>query len=456
MSFLKRFQTSLNSLNLIIEHQKATLSSYVIAYSGGVDSHVLLHCYKQLGLPVRAVHVHHGLQAVADDWVLHCQKICDEMDVPLNIIYVDAKKRQGDSPEESARKARYQALKENLAQGEFLVTAQHLNDQAETFLLQLFRTASAAGLAAMPAYKQFGKNIHIRPLLSFSRKEIEDYAQENKLHWVEDPSNLDAAFDRNYLRKEVLPKLEGRWPEIATQLSTVASLQSNNLQVLEDMAAIDLAKTLSVQNNSSGFSIIKVISMLSINVLSNLSVPRLLNLLRYWIITTVEIQPTRKLLEEIESSLINSQADAIPEIVFSGYMFRKFQDGLYLLKENDNREVQSDLDWQPSSPLILPDLNIQLKSENTVCNGLVQKLKNETLKLSFRKGGEKFHPAGRRHSQSLKKLFQEAGIPPWERDLIPLLYFGDELVAVAGLWVSKAFSVADGESGWVVTVERLS
>lgn len=450
MPFLKRFQASLESLYKLTDNKK-----YVIAYSGGVDSLVLLYCFKEINITVRAVHVHHGLQTVADDWVTHCQKTCEQFDISLDVLYVDAKQKQGTSPEESARNARYQSLQDNLTEGECLVTAQHLNDQAETLLLQLFRTASTAGLSAMPAHRQFGDHVHLRPLLSFSRKEIEDFANENGLHWIEDPSNQDTSFDRNFLRKDVLPLLENRWPEVVTQLSTVAGLQSNNLRVLEDMAAIDLANALTMQQNQLKVCVFEVMSMLSMEMLKQLSSPRLLNLLRYWIIVTLERQPTRNLLEEIEKSLISSQQDANPDIVFSGYAFRKFQGNLYLLKTSDESKVQNDLDWNPSLPLKLPGLNIQLKAITSTGEGLDKKLLDESLKVCFRKGGEKFHPAGRRHSQSLKKLLQEANVPPWERDVIPLVYFGDELIAVVGLWVSKGFSVGDGESGWVIGVEGL-
>jgi len=450
MSFLKRFQTSLASLTPSSDNNQ-----YVVAYSGGVDSLVLLHCCKQINVAVRAVHVHHGLQAVADDWVLHCQHTCKALNIPLDVLYVDARQPPGTSPEEAARNARYQALQANLKQGDCLVTAQHLNDQAETLLLQLFRTASAAGLSAMPACKKFGQFLHIRPLLSFSRKDIENYAAQNKLQWVEDPSNNDVAYDRNFLRKEIMPLLENRWPEVSTQLATVASQQASNLQVLEDMAATDLASALVTQNQRLNFSLFKVESMLSLKRLKKLSTPRLLNLLRHWIIHSLNKQPTRNLLQEIESSLINSQPDAKPDIVFSGYAFRKFQDNLYLLKLNGELNIPETIKWKPSSALKLPGLNVQLKVVEAAGEGLNKKLLDESLTIRFRQGGEKFHPAGRRHSQSLKKLLQEAGIPPWEREVLPLLYLGDELIAVVGLWLGKDYSVGEGESGWIVEVDGL-
>ena len=450
MSFVKRFQNSLGSLYVPPDNSK-----YVIAYSGGLDSHVLLHCFKQLDVSVRAVHVHHGLQAIADDWVNHCQQSCDQLAVQLDILYVDAQQKPGTSPEEAARDARYEALHGNLEKDECLVTAQHLDDQAETLLLQLFRSASAAGLSAMPANKQIGDYVHIRPLLSFSRADIEKYAKDNNLQWVEDPTNQDTAFDRNYLRKDILPLLENRWPEINAQLAKVSELQSSNLQVLEDMAAIDLANAISTQQSLLRVCVYQVVSSLSINRLQQLSSARLLNLLRYWVMTTLNQQPTRNLLEELEKALINSQQDANPEIIFGDFSFRKFQGNIYLLRISDLQGLQDNPDWTPSSPVTLSGLNIQIKAVDSVGVGLHRDLLDKTLIIRSRTGGEKFHPAGRRHSQSLKKLLQEANVPPWERDVLPLLYLGDELIAVGGLWVCKRYSVDPGESGWLVDVDLI-
>lgn len=456
MSFVKRFQDSLESLHSLPED-----ACYVVAYSGGVDSHVLLYCCKQLNLPVRAVHVHHGLQRVADDWVNHCQAICNVLDTRLDVLYVDAQAVLGQSPEEAARSVRYKALQDNLIDNDCLITAQHLNDQAETLLLQLFRTASTAGLAAMPASRQFGDHFHLRPLLSFSREDIESFAKANDLHWIEDPSNDDVQFDRNFIRKDLLPMLEERWPEIIGQLSTVASLQSKNLRVLEDMAAIDLANAITLSVFQSRTRVYDELSVLSIPALKELSSARLLNVLRYWILKitkehAAKTSPTRNLLEEIEKTLINSQADANPVIVFAGFEFRKYQDDLYLLKQavdkNLKEELIKDVDWNTSLPLTLSSLNIRLKALKTAGKGLKQSLLEEPLKICFRKGGEKFHPVERKHSQSLKKLLQEANVPPWQRDVIPLLYFEDELIAVVGLWVSKKYAV--NENAWVVDIEK--
>lgn len=452
MSFLKRFQLSVESLYVPPQNKH-----YVVAYSGGVDSHVLLYCCSLLKLPVRAVHVHHGLQAVADDWVTHCQAICKQLSVPLDVVYVDAKQKQGqrESPEESARNARYQAFKNMLTEGDCLLTGQHLNDQAETLLLQLFRTATSAGLASMPASKRLGNFLHLRPLLLFSRDEIEQFAREKSLYWIEDPSNEDSSFDRNFVRKSIVPLLESRWPEAITQLSTVARLQSNNLSVQEDMAAIDLANAVVMPGSQQKLNAYEVVSLLSIAALKTLSAARLLNVLRYWIIQLANKQPTRNLLEEIEKSLIDTQQDANPVIIFSDYEFRKYQNHLYLLKKNVAVDNETRFEWRPSSTEVLLIPHGKLNAIDRVGEGLHKKLYDETLTIGFRQGGESFHPQGRQHSQRLKKLLQEEGVPPWERNAIPLVYFNDELVAVVGLWISRHYVAEANEPGWIINVSRV-
>ena len=459
MPFLQRFQSSLDAL-----HDKTDITNYVVAYSGGVDSHVLLHCCSKLNLPVRAVHIHHGLQTVADDWVLHCQQVCDLLKVPLDVIYVDARKKRRQSPEQAARKARYRALGENLVNGDCLLTAQHLDDQAETFLIQLLRASGSAGLSSMPAVKTIGDSRypHLRPMLDFSRQEIVEFARQNSLQWVEDPSNEDIEYDRNFIRHELLPMLEQRWPNLPARLATVASLQAANLQVLEDMAKIDLAEALSPEQSFSIPSIYETVSRISIKRLKLLSSARLHNLLRYWIKnvlfskeSSLSLTPTRKLLSEIDRTLIHSMLDTNPELYFSVYRFRRYQDKLYLLKTKTNDVIQSEMLWDSSQALELPGLKSRLKVRVGIKNGLDKKLLGEKLKIKFRQGGEHFHPATRQHSKSLKKLFQEEGIPPWQRETIPLVYSGDDFIAVAGLWLANDYTVGEAENGWDIVVESL-
>ena len=450
MTFLQRFRQSLEALYTLPSGAR-----YVIAYSGGVDSHVLLYCCHRLQLPVRAVHVHHGLQRPADDWAAHCRSVCDVLAVPVTILHVDAKPEAGQSPEEAAREARYQALEQNLLAGECLVTAQHRDDQAETLLLQLFRGGSSAGLAAMPARRAFGRGVHIRPMLDFSRQEIEAFAALHSLDWVEDPSNRDTRFDRNFLRQQVMPLLQQHWPQLSIQLSSVAALQSSSQQVMDDMAAIDLAAAvmpLPVQQLPLFQDIVSVLDSQRLKLLSH---ARRLNLLRYWIRRSLHISPSRKLLEEIDSAVLHVRDDAEPRLQFETWVLRKYRDGLYLLNQPAKQQTGPETEpgaeemlcWQPAvqAQIVLAP-GMVLKAVKTESAGLDPALQHEKLDLRYRRGGERFKPHGRRHSQQLKKLLQEAGVPPWERHRIPLLYRGDELVAVVGLWLGADFVTGGG--GW--------
>jgi len=450
MSFLKRFQSALESL-----YRLPDKSNYVIAYSGGVDSHVLLFCCAKLNVPVRAVHVHHGLQSVADDWVVHCKKKCEQLGVHLDIAYVDATQKKSKSPEEAARDARYQALTDSLQEGDCLITAQHQNDQAETLLLQLFRTASTAGLSAMPGKKQIGEHVQIRPLLSFSRTELVSFAHENNLQWIEDPSNQDQVLDRNYVRADILPRLVKRWPAMVTQLATVAELQSNNLNVLEDMAAIDLANVIAESDFQSIYCRYEVLSVLSVPLLIKLSDARLFNLLRYWILSTIDVSPTRNLLLELQKTLIEAQVDANPVLTYVSFEYRRYQNKLYLLKKKSELAELDIASWKPSIPLVLSEKNIRMTAVKKMGAGLKLELLDEMLNIRSRQGGEYFHPAYRQHSQSLKKLLQEEGVPPWERSSFPLLYFKDECIAVIGLWLAKHHAVDEDSEGWIIDAEVL-
>lgn len=216
---------------------------YCVAYSGGIDSHVLLHAlvqHKPASAQLRAIHIHHGLQIVADEWVEHCAEQTCALNVPLEIKYVDAKAAKGKSPEASAREARYAALAEMMTEGEVLLTAHNQNDQAETVFLQLLRGAGVKGLAAMPAQTEFNSGILYRPLLNISRAEIAEYAVEQQLSWVEDPSNDNTHYDRNFLRQKIMPLLAERWPSFAQTVARSAQHCAEASALIEEVAEQDL------------------------------------------------------------------------------------------------------------------------------------------------------------------------------------------------------------------------
>lgn len=427
MTLSKRFSGLLESLFL---SHKYSIKRYLVAYSGGLDSHVLLHlCSQNTNLPVRAVHIHHGLQSEADQWSVHCAEVCSVLQIPFKTIHVDASKRSGESPEESARKARYQALKAELEPGDCLLTAHHQDDQSETVLLQLFRGAGPAGLAAMPVISESNQGFHARPMLDFSRAEIEGYARENALGWIDDPSNTDTDFDRNLLRQRIIPDIKQRWSGLGDSLSKVALQQQDVLEIIEAMATLDLSAIVTQQHN-----------ILSIKALRKLSSARQLNALRLWIHQCAEDVPTANVLHELVDSLLPAADDACPEVCWGSSEIRRFQDGLYCLKKTEH-DVAEIYEWNPKHSLILENLDIELTGRSLMEQGLKPDLLEQTLKVSFRQGGEKIKLAGRKGTHSLKKLMQEAAIPPWQRDRIPLIYMNDELVCVFGYWVSGGYVV---------------
>jgi len=458
--FLQRLQSSLADLP-----RPVAGLPYVVAYSGGVDSHVLLYACRELGLHVRAVHIHHGLQKVADHWVKHCQQICDGLDVELDVIYVDARVQPGNrrSPEEAARIARYDALYTNLHDGECLLTAQHMNDQAETLFLQLMRGAGAAGLAGMPAQALRGRGMHLRPLLNFARDELESFAYDNALDWVDDPSNQDTNLDRNFIRQQILPMLESRWPEVTSRLSSAARLQADNLALIETMAATDLANCIRVWQPVTAASLYDVLSVISVDQLLALPAARQLNLLRYWIIETLtqgvsghrSISPTGKLLMEISGSILSAQQDAEPRILFSGVEFRRYRNNLAIIRQRTEPAGDSEpLILSTTEPVRMGDIEISLVKPGLPGQGLDPQIVGKALTVRYRQGGEEIKPAGRSHSQRLKKLLQDYNVPPWDRASLPLFYLGDELVAVADLFIADAYKAAADEQGWCIEFEQ--
>lgn len=432
MKLSGQFQRVLESLP-VVQSARCCL----VAYSGGVDSHVLLHLCHALRLPLRAVHIHHGLQARADDWDRHCADVCSQLAIPYQCIHVDAAPEPGESPEDAARNARYRALEQELKPGEILLTGHHQDDQAETLLLQLMRAAGPAGLASMPAIKPFGHAQLVRPLLGFSRQAISEYAQANGLKWIEDPSNADTSFDRNYVRRQVLPALVRNWPNAVESLSQAAALQQDALEIIEAMAAVDLAAVSTQQRNS-----------LSISKLGQLPMARQYNVLRFWISAAGYDKPRRNILQEVVECVLPAAEDATPLVLWGNTEIRRYQDTLYVLEALSSHEIHHVYAWDGELPFLIDALNVEIRLEQSLGRGLQQDAVTRGMTIRFRQGGEQMRPRGRRHTHSLKKLMQEAGIPPWQRNRIPLIYIDHELACVCGYWVAEAFSVDEDQQGW--------
>jgi tRNA(Ile)-lysidine synthase len=425
-------------------HRHPGTCGYQVAFSGGLDSHALLHALSklraELGADIGAVHVNHGLQLDADHWESHCQQLCADLKVPYVSLRVDGKALRGESPEAAARSARYTALADWLPAQHCLLTAQHQDDQAETLLLQLLRGSGVNGLAAMPVLTTFGAGRLLRPLLDVTREALYRYAISNRLSWIEDPSNTDTGFDRNYLRRQVLPVLRERWPAVASSLSRSAAHCADAARLLAELAEQDL-QALTVRGNT-----------LSLTGLVALPLARQGNVLRHWTRQLSGKTPSAAVLARILNDVTGSRRDSEPCVRWGGFEIRRYREELFLLPRAAVPEEQpGTLDWALSGPLALPGVGGVLTATTETGRGIrVAAVPAGCVRVAWRRGGEYCRPAGRGHQHRLKKLFQERGIPPWERSRIPLIYIQDQLAAVAGMWVCEPFQAGPAESGFMI------
>ncbi|RDH84660.1 MAG: tRNA lysidine(34) synthetase TilS [endosymbiont of Galathealinum brachiosum] len=413
--------------------KEKNIKTWCLAYSGGVDSQVLLHLLHLTKLNVSAVYIDHGLQAQSSDWARHCEAQCKNLNIPFQLIKVNAAAAKGESPEAAARTARYAAFKELIQKSDCLLTAQHQDDQSETIFLQLLRGAGAAGLAGMPEIATFSNGWHARPLLDISQNVILDYANQNALSWVEDPSNQQVNYDRNYLRHSVMPQLQQRWPALNKTLSVFSQQQAENAELLEVLAEKDLSSSLLED------------TCLDINQLNKIENARLRNVLRFWFKNLQKPIPSRAVLEQIVQQINNTSHDSHVLINWANVEVRRFRDKLFCLKKisHDASQVYN---WNVKNELELLTLDKKLKLEKCETSDDIKFVLNESLltqdvTVRFRQGGEKIKPAGRNGSHDLKSLFQESSVPTWQRDRIPLLFVEGELVAVVGYWIADNFSV---------------
>jgi len=420
---------------------------YWIAFSGGVDSLVLLHALAALREHIGAsrlcvVHVNHGLSPKAAQWAEHCAQQCAELALSFTLCEVNATPATGESPEASARDARYRALAELVQTDDCLLTAHHQDDQAETLFLQLLRGAGPKGLAAMPALSTFSKGWHARPLLGFRREDLIAYAEANGLSWLEDESNFDTRLERNFLRHEILPRLKQHFPALATTLSRSARRCAEAAEILQAQAQADLA---GLQLSADA---------LSVNGLRKLGEVRARNVLHHWIQARALPVPSEAQLLLLWRSVIRAAEDAQPLLQWPGAEVRRYRDALYVMPPLPAFDSGVEYSWDLSMPLTLAGLGLLHARTATGAGVSRHRLRGKTLCVRFRRGGERLCVAGREGHHSLKKLFQEAGVPPWRRERIPLLFLADELVAVAAHWVACSFAAQVGHEGVLFQLER--
>lgn len=417
----------------------------LLALSGGLDSTVLMHLLaeskKSLSFELYALHVHHGLSANANDWAAFCLNQCEKLGIPLQVVYV---KVDIDSPlglEAAARALRYEALfscKLNSddatnAKPDYIVTAHHQDDQAETLLLQLFRGAGVKGLASMAAVDSV-KGL-LRPLLGLPRQLLQEYAELHHLAWCEDESNDDTQYERNFVRHEVLPMLEKRHHAIKSVLARAASHLAEANHLLNDLAAIDTEPLL--VNNS-----------LCLIGLSALATTRAKNSLRWWFANNQLAMPTSEHLDEVLQQLLYAKQDANINIVLQNLTLKRYQNRGYLSPQQHAQVF--DLVWNGEPELTLPNGG-QLVFKQVIGAGLALKFGMTKLRITHRAGGERFKPNALRPTRTLKHLLQEANIPPWRRETMPLVYWQDTLAYVPEIGIAHELQAIGQEPGIEIT-----
>ena len=320
----------MDAQHIIFSHELlANHHNFVIAYSGGLDSHVLLHAMSELktqrhDITLKAIHINHQLNPLADSWAAHCKKTCNHLQISLTIEKINIHLKPGDSLEEQARNARYEILKKYIDKNSVLLTAHNLNDQAETFLLQALRGAGPKGLSAMPVKKKFGESFLIRPLLHISRDEIEIYAKEKKLLWIEDDSNVNTKFSRNFLRQGIFPLLKERFPKCMQNFARSAKLMAEQESVIAEVSRADLEFCHTHTHT------------LSISALKKFSEPRQRLILREWFRENNLRMPNEKHLKQIQKDVINASPDAHPQFSLENFILIRRRGVLYL-RERDDR-----------------------------------------------------------------------------------------------------------------------
>lgn len=421
-----------------------------VAVSGGLDSVLLLrvvaHCHAAR-VPVGAIHVNHQLQFNASDSEALCRALCDRLDVPLvsrrvSVQTGKANGKTGDDVggvEEAAREARYAVFEQVLAPGDLLLMAHHADDQAETVLFRLVRGSGVAGLAGMPRSRALGAGQLVRPWLDLERAELEHWAREAALDWVEDPSNIDQGYDRNYLRHNILPGLKARWPNLTQRLRHSAGACADSAFLNARLAERQWAEAADADGR------------LLVPSLQALTSAEQANLVRWWIRQQGLEPPVISDWPQVLRELLEAGPDREPELRGEGFSLRRFQDRFHLVPEPGG-ESGSPQELIPAQSIAWGGWRLVLEPVANPESVL------PPIRVSTRQGGERIrlHPDGR--SKSLKNWFQEQAVPPWDRARLPLVFAGSgdgaELIAVGDLWCSGQYSGSAPAAGWRLIVKR--
>jgi tRNA(Ile)-lysidine synthase len=410
-------------------------SSILVGLSGGVDSVVLLHLLHKLSTrfswELSALHVHHGISPNADAWSDFCAGLCASLHISLHIERVDIAPLREHGIEAAARKLRHAAFAGQSC--DFVAVAHHADDQAETLLLQLLRGSGLRGVSAMPQFADRADSLAlIRPLLHCSREEILAYAAAHQLHWIEDESNADDNFPRNFLRHRVLPLLGERFPAYRDTLMRSAQHFAEASTLLDELARRDGAGMISGET-------------LAIDALRSLDLARAKNLLRYFLHGVGAPMPQLVQLDDMLHQLCAARPDAAVCVEYSGWQVRRYRDRVYALLAPDDFDPGLVLPWRGEAELDWPALHAQLRFQQAGNYGIsLAKLQLAPVTLRLRRGGETLRPHPNGATRTLKNMLQEQHIAPWQRERMPLLYCGEDLVCVPGVAIADDYQ-ANGQ-----------
>ncbi len=433
---LHRFQVKLERFQ-----DQNVISSWCVALSGGLDSIALLHLLVNSGtnLPIRAIHVNHGISRNSNDWQSFCSELCTSYQVELFETRVEIPEKG--SLEENARKARYQTFEDFLKPNEVLLMAHHLNDQAETFLQRVCRGSGLTGLASIPECRPLSQGHLFRPLLSESRDTLKSYVAANSLDWVEDESNSSFEYDRNYIRHNVIPALIRRWPAFLNTLNRTTQL------IRQDSEALNYYRAAWLKGNNSQEKV-------SIKALLALPAFEQQGVLSYWSKSKTGASLSNANLETLLREVCLAKQDARAVFQLQDNEFRRYQGHLYCIP----KDIEFDPEWHLSF-----DLSSDVSNRFELPSGDIVYLKSKLggfvlpdgqLELRFRLGGERIRPVLDNHTRELKKWLQSNGVPPWERARIPLLYCNDKLIAVADYTFDQSIEGVSNQNGWEFIWQR--
>ncbi|MDG2420911.1 MAG: tRNA lysidine(34) synthetase TilS [Gammaproteobacteria bacterium] len=414
----------------------------ILGLSGGLDSMVLLYAVneliksKKICSKLTALHINHRLQVDSDDWERFCKIRCAELGIPIIVkrLETDSLKENKSDLENKARKARYEIFESIVDSDSCLILAHHFDDQLETLIFRLNRGAGIKGLTAMPQSRVIGSGILYRPLLKIEAKSLYDFAEATELQWVVDHSNANVAFDRNYLRHEILPRIERRWPNYRESWAKSLELISEAREVTEEVVLADFSSVVSDASNK-----------LILSLLMNLTKARQRNVIKYWLMKIAKIEIGWNKLQHMVNEVLPAASHSNLEININEYLICSYRNQLYLLRKYAPLPNVCHWDLKGSQKLVINNNGV-LMANQTEGKGISGKLV-DNLQVRFRQGGENFRISGR-PLKSLKKILQESKVEPWIRPRIPLIYNQDELVCVVGIGISASASAAPEEIGF--------